>query len=127
MFYKHSRTVFCNKKYLYKIIICLPLLDVTIMIILQVQFLFQTFQNYNLYDLEPYQHQAKLVVTVNGNSDSEKERIGNTDWCVCGGKCRPMETLPKVYVVVIQMKFQMNLNFQFKSSLFLQRTTSKKL
>ena len=27
----------------------------------------------------------------NGNSDSEKERIGNTDWCVCGGKCRPME------------------------------------
>ena len=80
-----------------------------------------------LYDLEPYQHQAKLVVTVNGNSDSEKERIGNTDWCVCGGKCRPMETLPKVYVVVIQMKFQMNLNFLFKSSLFLQRTTSKKL
>ena len=63
----------------------------------------------------------------NGNSDSEKERIGNTDWCVCGGKCRPMEMLPKVYVVVIQMKFQMNLNFLFKSSLFLQRTTSEKL
>ena len=42
-----------------------------------------------------------------GNSDSEeKEIIGNTDWCVCGGKCRPMETLPKVYVVVKRMKFQ---------------------
>ena len=27
--------------------------------------------------------------SAKGNSDSEeeKERIGNTDWCVCGGKC----------------------------------------
>ena len=37
----------------------------------------------------------------NGNSDSDKEIIENTDWCACGGKCHPMETLPKVYVVVI--------------------------
>ena len=35
------------------------------------------------------------------NSDSEeKEIIGDTDWCVCGGKCHSMETLPKVYVVL---------------------------
>ena len=84
--------------------------------------------NLQLYDLEPY-HQAKLVVTVITVilTARKKELEILIDWCVCGGKCRPMETLPKVYVVVIQMKFQMNLNFLFKSSLFLQRTTSEKL
>ena len=26
------------------------------------------------------------------DSDTEHERSGNTDWCDCGKKCRPMET-----------------------------------
>ena len=26
------------------------------------------------------------------SSDGEAERIGNNDWCVCGKKCRAMQT-----------------------------------
>ena len=49
------------------------------------------------YDLEPTIPSSEVSSSSNsdeGTSDSEqeKERIGNTDWCVCGGKCRPMES-----------------------------------
>ena len=77
-----------------------------------------------LYDLEPY-HQAMLVVTVITVILTARKK--ELEILIGGGKCHPMQTLPKVYVVVIQMKFQMNLNFLFKSSLFLQQTTSEKL
>eukprot|EP00795_Rhopilema_esculentum_P011799 gene11799-2178_t len=28
-------------------------------------------------------------------SESERERVGNADWCVCGSKCKAIETYAK--------------------------------
>ena len=52
------------------------------------------------YDLEPKIASSELSSTSSGDdfsssSDSEKDdesRIGNTSWCLCGGKCLPMST-----------------------------------
>ena len=68
-----------------------------IVIVLQVLFLYRTFQNYNHTIWNQQYHSSEVISNSNsdeGTSDSEqeKERIGNTDWCVCGGKCRPMES-----------------------------------
>ena len=58
-----------------------------------------------------------------GNSDSEERKNWKNRLLCLWWEISPMETLPKVYVVVKQMKFQMNINFHgenFRSSLFLQ-------
>ena len=52
------------------------------------------------YDLEPEIASNELSSTSSGDdisssSDSKKDddsRIGNTSWCLCGGKCLPMST-----------------------------------
>ena len=51
------------------------------------------------YDLEPEIASSELSSTSSGDDisssrDSEKDdsRIGNTSWCLCGGKCLPMST-----------------------------------
>ena len=31
------------------------------------------------------------------DGDAENERIGNNDWCVCGKKCRAMQTYTESY------------------------------
>ena len=65
------------------------------------------------YDLEPEIASSELSSTSSGDdisscSDSEKDddsRIGNTSWCLCGGKCLPMSTYAESFAVVIQTKY----------------------
>ena len=62
------------------------------------------------YDLEPEIASSELSSTSSGDdisssSDSEKDddsRIGNTSWCLCGGKCLRTR---KAFAVVIQTKY----------------------
>ena len=67
------------------------------------------------YDLEPTIPSSEVSSSSNsdeGTSDSEqeKERIGNTDTGVSVvGNVAQWSRIPKVYVVVKQMKFQMNI------------------
>ena len=63
------------------------------------------------YDLEPTIPSSEVSSNSNsdeGTSDSEqeKERIGNTDWCVCGGKYRPMES--SILVMLSRMGVSIN-------------------
>ena len=66
------------------------------------------------YDLEPTIPSSEVSSNSNsdeGTSDSEqeKERIGNTDFWAVVGNVAQWSRIPKVYVVVKQMKFQMNI------------------
>ena len=56
------------------------------------------------YDMEPrrkLEDQDLRTDTERSNdssdSEAENERIGNNDWCVCGGKCRALETYTESY------------------------------
>ena len=61
------------------------------MIVIVPQFLFQTFQNYDLEPTIPSSEVSSDSDKGNSDNEEEKERIGNTNWCVCGEKCSPME------------------------------------
>ena len=56
------------------------------------------------YDMEPRRkvddHDLSTDIQSSddsSDSETENERIGNNDWCVCGKKCRRMQTYTESY------------------------------
>ena len=68
-----------------------------------------TLRPFNFEPVMSKEEQEKLIISSSSSSDeseNEDSRIGNNEWCLCGGHCRPMQSSQNHCIVVIQTKFQ---------------------
>ena len=54
-----------------------------------------TLRPFNFEPVMSKEEQEKLIISSSSSSDeseNDDSRIGNNEWCLCGGHCRPMQS-----------------------------------